>query len=308
MSLFKQVLSILPALMVISVNLSCTRSVEVPVSSREYKIEKNKPTTSSPSGYDSTPRVISKSAKPFDGTYIVKSGDTLYSIAWRYGYDFKDVAAWNAIDEPYIIYPGQKIDLKAKPKSPTKPSKSLQPGPIVAKGYKPATKPDKKSDLQPKPVTKSSEKPKKTSQKPKPTVVAKKTAPKSKPKPLPTGKIKWQWPTQGKLVRSKQLTSKKGIDISGRIGQSIKAAGAGRVVYSGSGLLGYGRLIIIKHSETYLSAYAHNSELLAKEGDNISVGQTIAKMGANNNGQPVLHFEIRKNGKSINPLTLLPKK
>lgn len=282
----------------------------MPVSSREFKVEKDATSSSSPSGIDNTPRVVSKSAKPFSGTYIVKSGDTLYSIAWRYGYDFRDVANWNEINEPYIIYPGQKISLKAKPKAKavTKPTKSLQPGPIVAKDYKPAKTSPKKSELQPKPVTKNTDKAITSTQKPKKTIVAKKATSKPKPKPLPTGKIKWQWPTQGKLVRSNQLTSKKGIDISGRIGQSIKAAGAGRVVYSGSGLLGYGRLIIIKHSETYLSAYAHNSELLAKEGDNISLGQTIAKMGANNNGQPLLHFEIRKNGKSINPLTVLPKR
>ncbi len=300
--------SLFVALLAVSFNFACSSKVEVPVSSREFKVDKNAPSTSSPSGYDSSPRVVSKSAKPFTGTYIVESGDTLYSIAWRYGYDFKDVATWNDIDEPYIIYPGQKIDLKAKPKAVTKPKKSLQPGPIISKSEKSDKKTQKKSNLQPKPVSKSPSKQKTATEKPKQTVVTKKNTTKAKPKPLPTGKVKWQWPTQGKLVRSKQLTSKKGIDISGRIGQPIKAAAAGRVVYSGSGLLGYGRLIIIKHSETYLSAYAHNSELLAREGDNISIGQTIAKMGANNNGQPLLHFEIRKNGKSINPLKLLPKR
>lgn len=120
-------------------------------------------------------------------------------------------------------------------------------------------------------------------------------------------KIDWQWPTTGKLIKSNSPISKKGLDIAGKKGQSIKASASGGVVYSGSGLLGYGKLIIIKHSETYLSAYAHNSVLVVKEGDHIISGQEIAKMGEDSNGQVLLHFEIRKNGNPVNPAKYLPR-
>ena len=119
--------------------------------------------------------------------------------------------------------------------------------------------------------------------------------------------INWQWPTKGKLIKSNSPISKKGLDIAGKKEQIIKTSAAGVVVYSGSGLLGYGRLIIIKHNETYLSAYAHNSVLMVKEGDRVSSGQKIAKMGRDGNGQVLLHFEIRKNGIPVAPTKYLPK-
>lgn len=119
----------------------------------------------------------------------------------------------------------------------------------------------------------------------------------------------WQWPVRGKIIKSysaheRQLN--KGIDISGRLGTPIQAASSGKVVYSGSGLRGYGQMIIIKHNEAYLSAYAHNSQLLVHEGQVVEQGQIIAKMGKSDADQIKLHFEIRKNGQPINPLILLP--
>ena len=125
---------------------------------------------------------------------------------------------------------------------------------------------------------------------------------------LPKGPVKWLWPTRGKLVKSNSPTSKKGIDIAGTSGQTIKAAAGGEVVYSGSGLLGYGKLIIIKHNETYLSTYAYNSKLLVKEGDRVIAGQNISEMGQDISGRNILHFEIRQNGKPVNPIKHLPKK
>jgi lipoprotein NlpD len=107
-------------------------------------------------------------------------------------------------------------------------------------------------------------------------------------------------------MRSDSPTSRKGVDIVGEKGQPVKAAAAGAVVYSGSGLLGYGRLIIVKHSDTFLSAYAYNEQLLVAEGDQVSAGQQIATMGTDNDGRSVLHFEIRKDGKPVNPLDHLP--
>jgi lipoprotein NlpD len=235
--------------------------------------------------------VTKSSAKPKpalqnkSGVHIVNRGDTLYSIAWRYNFDYKSLAHWNNINAPYTIYPGQIIRLKPVLKKQGIPLKSDS----VAKKTLPA------------PTTKPITKP--LQEKPKVIVQKKKTGP-----ALPNGPIKWAWPTNGKLVMSNSPTSKKGIDIAGKSGQAIKAAAAGEVVYSGSGLLGYGKLIIIKHNETYLSAYAYNSKLLVKEGDRVTMGQQISEMGRDNAGRTVLHFEIRQNGKPVTPTRHLPQK
>ena len=120
-------------------------------------------------------------------------------------------------------------------------------------------------------------------------------------------RLHWSWPIKGQILRGFYATGNKGIDIAGSIGQTIKAARSGIVVYSGSGLSGYGKLLIIKHNYLYLSAYAHNRRLLVKEGQKVNKGQSIAEMGVGVNAKPSLHFEIRKNGKPVNPLNYLPK-
>lgn len=120
-------------------------------------------------------------------------------------------------------------------------------------------------------------------------------------------KLYWQWPVQGKIVKSFYATGNKGIDIAGYIGKKIRAVESGIVVYSGNGLVGYGNLLIIKHNYLYLSAYAHNRRLHVKEGDKVKKGQLIAEMGARSDAKPILHFEIRKNGNSVNPVNYLPK-
>ena len=232
-----------------------------------------------------------KNTKQKSGYHIVAKGDTMYSIAWRYNVDYKEIANWNNIAKPYTIYPGQFIRLKPVAKKKGTPLK---------------TETVKKSTIAKKPLAKTPEKV--VSQKPvqkKPSVTAKVVA--TRKPALPNGPIKWFWPVKGKLVKSNSPTSKKGIDIAGKNGQAIKAAAAGEVVYSGSGLLGFGKLIIIKHNETYLSAYAYNSKLLVKEGDRVKAGQDISRMGQDHSGRNILHFEIRKNGKPVEPTKHLPK-
>ena len=220
--------------------------------------------------------------------HIVVSGDTLYSISWNYNLDYKSVARWNTIKAPYIIYPGQSLRLIAHTRKGAAQKKTV---------VKKTVPPDKK-DKSKKTVVKKSETVKKATKKGEP----------EKREPVKTTReVNWQWPTTGELLKSSSPISKKGLDIAGKKGQLIKAAASGNVVYSGSGLLGYGKLIIIKHNETYLSAYAHNSLLMVKEGDSVSSGQQIAKMGQDGNGQVLLHFEIRKNGSPVNPATYLPK-
>ena len=221
------------------------------------------------------------------GYHIVSEGDTLYSIAWRYNYDYKQVAGWNEVKAPYTIYPGQVIRLK--PVLKKKGTNLNNPTEKVAKKPLKQPLPQKKA----KPVVKKA------------TQVAKKS---TTSKSLPKGPVKWYWPTNGKISKTNSPTAKKGLNILGRAGQSVKAAATGEVVYSGGGLVGYGKLIIIKHSDTYLSAYAYNSKLLVKEGDIVKAGQAISKMGQDHTGRTLLHFEIRKNGKPVNPTQFLPKK
>ena len=228
------------------------------------------------------------------GTHVVAKGETLYQIAWRYGRDYRDLAMVNHIAAPYIIHPGQRLSLK-KPKYPPSIYAKEQ---VVAKPVIQAQAPKEKA---------------KGLKQPTAVVIAK--APEVKPAPSPSTstqvpfKEKWQWPVQGKIIKAYSATGVglKGIDISGKVGTPVKSAESGKVVYSGQGLRGYGQLVIIKHNDTYLSAYGHNSQLLVKEGQTVSKGQEIAKMGSTDAQQVKLHFEIRKNGQPINPTSMLPK-
>jgi len=256
----------------------CATTVEAPVLNRE---KQSQATTKQPVATDIKPEthIMDKNSRPGSGYHIVVKGDTLYSIAWRYDHDYRDIANWNEIISPYVIYPGQLIRLKPAP-----------------------WKKKKSHEAEPAPRKTEAKKAKKIA------TAHKRTLKPAKNTSLSAGSVKWRWPTTGKLVKSDTPTSKKGIDISGKIGQQVKAAADGNVVYSGSGLLGYGKLIIIKHNDTYLSAYAYNSKLLVKEGDKVIAGQKIASMGQGNNGRAMLHFEIRKDGKPPNPLKILPAK
>lgn len=204
----------------------------------------------------------------------VQRNETLYAIALREGYSLTQLAQWNHLNPPYVIYKGQSIRLHPVRSSHHKPSK-----------------------------LKSISKP--------PAVTHKLSAPVTSvtnARPLALKVKGWHWPVNGRVVQTfkNSVSSRKGIGIKGRTGQPIKAAASGSVVYSGNGLINYGNLIIIKHSHTFLSAYAYNQSLLVKEGDFVKQGQMIAKMG-NFNAKPLLHFEIRKNGKPVNPLKYLPK-
>ncbi len=272
---------------------SCTGSGIAPVATRN-EVKEIKPSVTQTDLNKSQLKQRKQRIKNDGGYHIVTDGDTLYSIAWRYNLDYKDVSKWNNIKEPYTIYPDQFIRLKRPPIAVTKKKEGDNLTLVT-----PTKKPIKLTKEQPTPLVQ------------KQTTVTKKIKQPSKKSvtkpPLPTGKIKWNWPTIGKIIRSNSPKSKKGIDIAGKTGQNIKAAATGEVVYSGNGLFGFGNLIIIKHSEAYLSAYAYNEKILVQEGDRVKIGQTISTMGKNNVGANMLHFEIRKNGKPVNPIRYLPK-
>lgn len=201
--------------------------------------------------------------------YKVKKGDTLYSIAFRYGLDYKSVARINGIPYPYVIYPDQVIRLRGSARQPEKDSGPVTPKP-AGKVVKPAAD---------------------TSN-------------------LPAQVAGWRWPLEGKVINGFSLKNpiNKGIDIAGKSGDKVVAAADGVVVYAGGNLRGYGKLVIIKHSDNYLSAYGNNRRLLVKEGDKVSAGKAIARVGSSASDQEMLHFEIRRDGKPENPLSYLPTK
>jgi lipoprotein NlpD len=210
------------------------------------------------------------------GWYTVKPSDTLYSIAWRYGLDYKQLASWNRIDVTSPIYPGQRLRL-------LKPS-----GQSVATTKKSTASSTSKQ--------------------------AKSTSPKTESRTAASESggrdpAKWIWPTQGKPLNTFLASEldRRGIDIAGKLGQPVRAVADGRVVYSGNGLAGYGNLIIIKHSDAYLSAYAYCQERLVREGSAVKAGKVVAKMGSRDNIAK-LHFEIRRNGKPVDPMKYLPNK
>jgi lipoprotein NlpD len=230
---------------------------------------------------------------------VVSRGDTLYSIAWQHGLEVHRLAALNGIRAPYTIYTGQRLRVTADGVvrgAPLARRRTIQVRPLPQQTPAPTPKPVAASRSKPAPA-------------PPPKAQGKRETTASTAENNPAYNGKWVWPTRGKVIRGfrKNTTGKKGIDIGGHPDQPVKAAANGKVVYVGSGLVGYGRLIIVKHNESLLSAYGHNSKLLVEEGDHVTAGQMIAKMGSSGSNRTALYFEIRKDGKPVNPMQYLPR-
>jgi lipoprotein NlpD len=201
-------------------------------------------------------------------TYRVRSGDTLYAIAQRYNLDYRELARWNGIGRDYRIYAGQTLTLTPR----GRPS-----SPAASKASSSRATPTK--------------------------------APAARPAVPPGPPVNWRWPASSPtFARTTRPNGGLGLTIEGSARDAINAAGDGRVVYTGTGLLGYGQLVIIKHNDTYLSAYGYTSALLVSEGDAVRAGQRIATMGPGPHGRPMLYFEIRVNGRPVDPLGFLPKR
>ena len=216
-------------------------------------------------------------------TYVVRKGDTLFKIAWQHGLDQRDLVRWNGIKDPNVIHVGQRLRLApaSAPDRRAAASRAARPAAPRAGGSGSAAKQGSGAAQRTPPAA------------PAPAVVL----------PAPA----WAWPTDGAIVtRFGSLDGiGTGIGIRGSEGQPVRAAAAGRVVYAGSGLMSYGQLLIIKHNDTYLSAYGFNSRLLVAQGQDVTKGQTIAAMGLSPQREPRLHFEIRRNGVPVDPLLLL---
>jgi lipoprotein NlpD len=230
--------------------------------------------------------------------YRVQKNDTLYSIAFRYGLDYRKLADANHISMPYHIVTGQKLQLL--PEADDTLTSQAASSETVVTAAAPPTQP-----ITSQPVV-TSKKPVVTAPLSTSTSTAIPVTP--TPEAKSTGPVgKWLWPAKGQVIHtfSSDYAGNKGIDIVGKSGDPVKATASGKVVYAGSGLKGYGLLIIIKHNTEYLSAYAHNSKLLVKEGEMVKSGETIALMGNTDASQVLLHFEIRQAGKPVDPLKLL---
>jgi lipoprotein NlpD len=285
--------------------------------------------------------------------YTVRSGDSIYSIAWKYELDPFQLARWNHISSPYVIHPGQRLHTReiegevavavaeqdrSSPDTPvrTKSESISQPVPaataiIVRDGdtlyslakrngitaaklarinalkspylLRPGQTLSLKSKSIPKSIPKSS-----VHRQTKSVAIAPEVRHKKSVVESDNRQVRWSWPVTGAVVNrfSNSRSDSKGIDIAGREGSPVRAAAPGKVVYSGNGLISYGNLVIIKHNHAYLSAYAYNRKLLVSEGDSVRAGQKIAELGRSGTDSPRLHFEIRKYGKPVNPLSYLP--
>jgi lipoprotein NlpD len=359
------------ALVLVAVLVVAGCSTRRPVPVEERALSRNAPPPHAAMPAPRAPAALPEGEAPPPATYTVKRGDTLHQIALDNGLDYRELAAWNNIENVNRIFPGQVLRLAAPGEAPptaiaqegtsasgvtTAPLRA--PPPIVAgaPAMPPATAP---APANPSPVpapavsgpanVKTSPKAIKepyseqavrdmnfaASAAPAPApanalpATPSRAPADAKPEASPTAatpdqgaasgtpataaatgnadQLDWAWPAKGKIVTSFSETANlKGIDIAGTAGEPVRASAAGRVVYAGNGLRGYGKLIIIKHNNTYLSAYAHNRDILVKEGQQVARGQKIAEMGSTDADQVKLHFEIRRHGKPMDPTKFLP--
>lgn len=270
-------------------------------------------------------------AGPGTGTYVVRPGDTLYSIALEQGVDYQDLARWNKLDDPTKISVGQTLftappgergsavvtigaargsgQVESRPLGTSAVAQQGGGNGSTKTGPKALRLPYSKENLAL--LTKADQ----TASLPtaQPASSAPQPAPQPQPTPAPAAKpsasaggVAFIWPAKGKLVAGFSESSNKGVDIGGKIGDPVVAAAPGRVMYTGTGIRGYGKLIVIKHDDGFNSVYAHNSQILVKEGQTVKRGERIAILGDTDSDSPKLHFEIRKSGKPVDPLKYLP--
>jgi lipoprotein NlpD len=229
------------------------------------------------------------------GYYTVKPGDTLIRIGLENGQNWRDVARWNGIENPNLIEVGQVLRVVAP---------SVDPNAVAARGVMPTKVEPRPLDAKPPAAAASAASAPAAS-------ASASTASTTATTPAPSAKdpdddLGWLWPASGPVASGFEEGRSKGVAITGKAGDPVLAAADGRVVYAGSGLRGYGNLVIVKHNNTYLTAYAHNQTLLVKEDQVVRRGQRIAEMGSSDSDRVQLHFEIRKQGKPVDPQRLLP--
>lgn len=275
----------------------------------------------------STPSQTAQVAIDERGLYTVKKGDTLIRIALEFGQNYRDLVTWNNLANPNDIKVDQVLRVappdapNSAPNSPgvetaaviMPPSeKTPPPAPVVKKtGPKGDKKPYSEANLAE--LQRADNGKDSVAAAPPAASVARPAPP---PSAAPAGPalgaddaaVSWVWPAEGKVIATFDEGKNKGVDIAGKAGQQVVAAGAGKVMYAGSGIRGYGNLVIVKHSNNLLSAYAHNRTILVKEGQSVAKGQMIAEMGDSDTDSVKLHFEIRQQGKPVDPTRFLPNR
>lgn len=336
-------------LLLISLSLTffagCANNPPAPVVNRSPQVSQSTTVAQTkPSGEDWRP-----------DSYVVKKGDTLYSIGLNHGYDYREIAAANNIYEPFILNVGQKLNFASLKKTDTKSEESepasyenedgviispidLDTG-VITSNEAPVTESTAADSsamasttipllATPKtirepysleafnrqiPVSPPSSDialPSASNTNTSNTSTTEEVVQSTKPavtEPVVASNSGWSWPTQGQVIAGFNEATNKGIDIAGKTGQAITASSSGKVIYAGSDLRGYGKLVIIKHNQTFLSVYAHNSKIMVKEGQTVNAGQQIAAMGDTDTNRVKLHFEIRERGKSVDPAKYLPQ-
>jgi lipoprotein NlpD len=250
---------------------------------------------------------VKVSAPKYGETVVVRGGDTLYHLATTHGISVLDLAVWNDVAPPYTIYPGQRLRLYPRDRgsAPRGVASTVATRPATVSAMPRTTAPPRPALPRPAPTTPAATTPAAA------TTTPAATAPTGTTTPIPVANVPtWRWPTDGELVEryADGDPTRQGIDVAGRAGQPVLAAADGVVVYSGSGLVGYGELVIVKHNDNWLSAYGHNRARLVNEGQLVKAGQPIAEMGHTGAARDMLHFEIRYNGKPVDPLGYLPKR
>ena len=251
-------------------------------------------------------RLLSELPPAPAGFYRVKRGDTLISISLEHGVDWRELAAWNKIENANLIDVGQLLRVKdpnapdpvASAQSnltqtqPISPSSGIQIRPIEGQATSPSSTPGPVASAAPPPGT----------------ATAPGSSPAESSSATAAGSLNWGWPANGQVITNFTEGGSKGIALAGAQGEAIYAAEQGRVVYSGNGLRGYGNLVIVKHPEDFITAYAHNRSIMVKEGQTVKRGQKIAELGMTDADRPMLHFEVRRGGKPIDPMTVLPSR
>lgn len=244
------------------------------------------------------------------GTYTVRRGDTLLRIALDHGQSYRDLVTWNNLADPDDIKVGQVLRVHGPERERVASTTGVQTQPVPMPP--PSTPPRKvapRADKKPYSETAVADAQKNDGRvepvvaNPAPAIAAGSTV-----TATDDDKLSWMWPSDGKIIATFDEGKNKGIDIAGKPGQHVMAAGAGKVMYAGAGIRGYGNLVIVKHSNNLLSAYAHNRAIVVKEGQNVSKGQVIAEMGDTDTDSVKLHFEIRQQGKPVDPTKFLPSR
>jgi len=286
---------------------------------------------STPPVKSATPSESAQASRDERGLYTVKKGDTLIRIALEYGQNYRDLVAWNnlanpndiKVDQVLRVLPpdaagnGSGVETAAVVMPPS--DKTPPPAPVVKKTgpkgekrpYTDATLAELQRADNGKDVAANGAAAPATPAAPAAPVVrppAAPAAPAAGAAAADDEKLSWMWPSEGKVIATFDEGKNKGVDIAGKAGQHVVAAGAGKVMYAGSGIRGYGNLVIVKHSNSLLSAYAHNRSIVVKEGQSVTKGQMIAEMGDSDADSVKLHFEIRQQGKPVDPSKFLPNR